>query len=199
MLSRAQGRPRPPSAAQDAPTRARGGLQALPDGAASTATPCRAPSGPPLYAGSGDMTRVRGSCRVFGGHAGCSGHRTGSLPPSNGGRPRSEGRTPVRARKAPSRGPRRARSQRGESRAGVSRATLAGAAPRAARVGSAGPGGPRRADFITPIPAPSRRKPGAWPTRYVRGPHCPISESRRGFSSPLQRKPCVRPPQNVRG
>ena len=93
----------------------------------------------------------------------------------------------------------RARSQRGESRAPVSRATLAGAAPRAARVGSAGSGGPRRADFITPIPAPSRRKPGAWPTRYVRGPHCPISESRRGFSSPLQRKPRVRPTRNVRG
>ena len=178
-VARAQGRPRPPSAAQDAPTRARGGLQALPDGAASTATPCRAPSGPPLYAGSGVMPGVRGTGR--------------------GRCPRPMGEDPVQRGEPPSRGPRRARSQRGESRAGVSRATLAGAAPRAARVGSAGPGGPRRADFITPIPAPSRRKPGAWPTRYVRGPHCPISESRRGFSSPLQRKPCVRPPQNVRG
>ena len=90
MLSRAQGRPRPPSAAQDAPTRARGGLQALPDGAASTATPCRAPSGPPLYAGSGDMTRVRRSCRVFGAQDGVATPVQWGKTPSRGANPRPE-------------------------------------------------------------------------------------------------------------
>ena len=46
--------------------------------------PRRAPSCPParLYAGSGVMPGVRVSCRGFGCHAGGSGHRTGSLPPS---------------------------------------------------------------------------------------------------------------------
>ena len=91
MLSRAQGRPRPPSAAQDAPTRARGGLQALADGAASTATPCRAPSGPPLYAGSGDMTRVRESCRVFGAQDGVVAPVQWGKTPVRGANPRPEG------------------------------------------------------------------------------------------------------------
>ena len=35
------------------------------------------------------------SVRGFGAQDGGSGHRTGSLPPSSGGRPRPEGRTPV--------------------------------------------------------------------------------------------------------
>jgi len=70
---------------QDAP---RGGLQALADGAASPMTPT--PRSARLA-----CTRVRGSCRGFGAQDGGSGHRTGPLPPSSGGRPRPEGRTPV--------------------------------------------------------------------------------------------------------
>ena len=91
------------------------------------------------------------------------------------------------------------RPQQGESRAPTI-ATPGSLAPRAARVGSGGVGGAHMApDFITPILALSQRKPAVRPTRCVRGPRCPISESRRGFALPLQRKPSVRPTRNVRG
>ena len=206
---------RPP--VQEAP---RGGLQALADGTASPTTPT--PRSVRTV-----CTRVRATRRGFRAQDGVATPVQWGKTPSRGANPRPEGhdghlseeaspglthgltrliprprtcgcaaglRTCARVVDVP---PGRVHNEASPARR---RSRRRGASPRGRR------GWDREAwaglmapDFITPILALSQRKPAVRPTRCVRGPRCPISESRRGFALPLQRKPRVRPTRNVRG
>ena len=128
------------------------GLQVLSNGAASPATPT-ARSSLPVW------TRVRATDR--------------GLAPLDGGA------TAVLTGKSPSRGPNPRPDSHGSGlsgdgspgfvvvvRRGWDREAWVGAAP----------------GFSRAISLRSQRKPSAQPTRYVHGPYCPISESRRGFA-----------------